>query len=141
MNLVSRSGKISGPWLRRQLARCIEAGDISSCMEKYFYGRPIGDLLVETTQLLADNAGLCKMTVRPVKLNPSKLWWEFFWGDLKICTVKYESSENDSSCKVAWLEWYLVEEHWFFQDMYLASFGYPEWVKTKKDEEEFFKAG
>ena len=89
----------------------------------------------------SNESSLEKITIVPVHPKPFKLWWEFYCGDLKICTIKYEAQdERNGFDNESWLEWHNNFHNCFLEELYVTNIGYPEWVETEEDEDEFFRA-
>jgi hypothetical protein len=112
---------------------------------RYFVGRPLQDLIFEITKMFVpdydrDKSFQPKVTIVPVNPKPSKLGWEFYFGNNKICTICCEAQdERNGTDNLCWLEWSNKRYGFFFEELYASEVGFPDMYKTKKDEIEFFK--
>jgi hypothetical protein len=113
---------------------------------RYFLGSTIQDLMFDFTQAFVDigiknDSTKEKITIIPVHPKPYKLWWEFYAGDFKICTICYEAQDERTGLNnECWLEWYGDSKGIFLEELYYSCIGLPDWVETEEDEEEFFRA-
>ncbi|HEY5122106.1 MAG TPA: hypothetical protein VIK14_00060 [Ignavibacteria bacterium] len=112
---------------------------------RYFVGRPLQDLIFEITKMFVpdydgDNSFHPKLTIVPVNPKPFKLWWEFYFGNNKICTICCEAQdERNGTNNLCWLEWYDKRYGSFFYELYASEIGLPDWFETEEHEREFFK--
>ena len=111
---------------------------------RYFVGSNLGDLIFEITQILIEvgeneKPPNNKVKIVPLHPKPFKLWWEFYNGDVKICTIRYEAQDTGGTTNLCWLEWHNDYNGSGLEELYISSIGFPEWVETDEDEELFFK--
>ena len=118
--------------------------EVSKAASRYFVGRTLEDLMFEITQILTsfsdEETSVEKVIIKPVNPEPFKLWWEFYSGETKICTIKMEAQDLNGNHNLTWLEWHNDFDNTCFEELYISCFGFPDWVETDEDEEEFFKA-
>jgi hypothetical protein len=123
----------------------VTAQETTTIYPSYFAGSSIHDLMVKTTHILMTDSHFgepykVKLKIIPVH-HPDKytMGWVFKIGKVKLCTINFMEFETvNGKYNGCFLVWHIhFDVH--FADLYKRVYGLPEWVKTKNDEDMFFR--